>query len=250
MRQSQIQINLPARVEKGMAATAGWANSIREAVGRLAVRGQNDKRDSSAPVYPPFTVSLRIHPDDPVTYGVYVYPGYVCERDLKITAGTECMIYWELDELIDEDGFPVEFEIEMDEAIFVHVIEDLNGSISDVEVVVAAKDIESTNSEPPSTTGEYYYKLASLETVDGYPQLVNFLAGSHIYHVSGLTGDVLLEDCSGDQYGDPIVPGVMLVRMSFVSGRLVALNATEEDRPLSANHVREQFTPCSESNPE
>lgn len=195
---------------------------------------------------PPFTVTLHVIPE-PKSYYVTVTEGKVIERWMKAAAADESLFYHPCPSRLDEDGYPTEFPIEVGEAIFVDVTEVAAGGVDggSVDLAVRAADTKSS-----ARAGVWHYKLAEVELDgDGLARLKPVAAGSHIYHPTGLTADVILEDCSGDQYAVPPVPGNQLMRLSFLSGKLVGLNETPAARPLAATVAREQFTPCSESYP-
>ncbi len=231
--ESRVNINLPKRPVTGKPIPKEWGDSVRDAISKLASRKNPTKQQGGFDTLPPFTVALQIVDGDPLTFNAYVAPGKVCERDLAKGTGVDAMSYFDLDDqVIDVDGFPIAFPIAENEAVFVKVLENSSGYISGtpaVEIVVAADNIASTNYIPSTQSGEYYYKLAALKTVDGFLQLVNFMAGSHIYHTSGLTCDVRILTCDPGEGYDP----AQLLRISFLSGRVVSVGATVADRPLA-----------------
>ncbi len=51
----------------------------------------------------------------------------------------------------------------------------------------------------------------------------------------GWTGDALLRDCDGDPGGDPPTDGSIIFRLSIENGQIVAVNASELERPLHEN---------------
>ena len=200
---------------------------------------------------PPFHVVLHAVAD-PKSYYVTVGEGKVIPRLTTAGVGVDALGYLACPSIRDEDGYPTEFPITVGQAIFVYVPEDPYGAINgDVDLVVAAADKKSLNYIPGIQEGKYFYKLAEVEADpdDGTARLKPFATGSHIYHVCGLTADVILDDCAGDPYASPPVYGAQILRMSFLSGNLVSLNATETERPLAPTVVRETISPCSETYP-
>lgn len=195
---------------------------------------------------PPFTVTLYVIPE-PKSYYVTVTEGKVVERYMKAAAADESLFYHPCPNRLDEDGYPTEFPIEVGEAIFVDFTETATGGIDGTSVNLSVAAAETKSS---ARAGTWHVKLAEVELDgDGLARLKPFACGSHIFVQTGLTADAILEDCAGDQYADPPVPGNQLMRFSFLSGTLVGLNETVAARPLATTVVREQFTPCSESYP-
>jgi len=152
-----------------------------------------------------------------------------------------------------DDGNLAKLPIDNGEAVFVRVRETANGNIGatspdePVDLVVADKDTVSLNYIPLTQDGVYYYKLAELTIADGVPTLEIIRGGSHIDRLSGLTGDMIIEDCTGDPYGSPPTNGTIMLRVAFLSGVMVGLNESEAARPLSANVARQPVAPCSET---
>lgn len=241
---SSIDINLPRRVHKGLATGADWGNSVRDSIHRLASRFDRNGNPIQGVQEPPFWPTLRVVSGSPATFKVSVSKGYVCETNLTIGEDTEALNYFIVEDLTG--GYPTEFDIALDEAVFVVVEEGSSGAVLAAGIEVLSKTTKSKNYIEGVQDGVYYYKLAQLVTgPSGQPELELLLAGSHIYKTSGLTADVLIEDCSGDPWADPVVDGAMLIRMSFISGKLVSLNDSTTSRPFASQLVREQFEPCS-----
>ena len=193
----------------------------------------------------PFRVNLF---DDAGTWKVTVNAGYVIERNLAAGTAVDALEYHSPTNLLTL-GDPTEFTVVNGQAVFVYVPETADGDVDGANVdiqILGATATESTNHIETVQDGRYYYKLAVVTIAGSDGSLENFAAGGHIYHSTGLTADVLIEDCSGNQYEDPVIPGAMIFRLSFVSGKLAALNDTEAVRPLSVNFVREQIAPCTE----
>ncbi len=225
-----IPVPIPpvATGSKAHLLSTGYLNDLRGSIRRLAALSRGGGGPVIGNTVPPFSVSLRYDSTDGKWY-ITASPGYVCERDIVAGLSEDALGYAEPSNLWDGD-YPREFAIAENEALFVLVPELPNGSIDAANIVltVAADDTESTNYIPGPTAqaGEYYYKLAALKSVDGVLQLVPFMAGSHIYHVSGLTADFVLVACPVDEETE----GVQIGRLSFLSGKLRALNESKEDR--------------------
>lgn len=231
------------RAEGGLRrrATAIFGPKVREPQETLQIRNPRTGSDYQAPL----GVNLR---NDSGTWKVTVNAGYVIERNLAAGEAVDALEYHAPTNLLTL-GEPTEFTVADGDGIFVFVPETANGDVDgpNVEIrIQTAATTESTNHIETVQDGEYFYKLAVVTISGGDGSLENFASGGHIYHSTGLTADVLLEDCSGNQYEDPVIPGAMIFRLSFVSGKLAALNDTEAARPLSVNFVREQLAPCTE----
>jgi hypothetical protein len=175
----------------------------------------------------------------------------VTERLMTVGEDVDAMpTYWTCPSQYDGDDL-AKLPIADGESVFVCIRQTEDGNIGatspdePVDLVVLASTTKSLNFIPGVQDGIYYFKLASLTITLGVPDLEIIRGGSHIDITSGLTGDFLLEDCSGDQYETPPVSGAMLLRASFNAGLLIGLNLSEATRPLSANTVREQIDPCT-----
>ena len=189
---------------------------------------------------PPFTVSLGKEGE---TYYVTVSNGRVVNRHLNGGTNQETLLYFHPINRLDEDQRPTKFPITTAQAIYLQVLEDPNGSIyGAVTLMVGSNALISTTYIPSIQPGIYYYKLAELETVDGRVRLKPFAAGSHIYHETGITCDVRLLQCSQYPYEDP---PAQLLRMSFVSGKIISVGADIETRPLSATDHSTQVEHCT-----
>ena len=229
-RADNMPVPLPP-VAKGKRAhllSTAALNTIRTGMQRLANRPRMGGAPFSADTVPPFSVGLRYDATDAKFY-VTASPGYVCERDIVAGLAADALDYVQPSNMFT-GGYPTEFEIAENNALFVLVPELSSGAIDAANIVltVLADDTESTNyiPGPVPQAGEYYYKLAALKTVDGVLQLVPFMAGSHIYHVSGLTADFVLLDCLAFEASEQEQIG----RLSFLSGKLRAMNETEATR--------------------
>lgn len=239
IRNGDTPIQLPDLIKSGDPITAKWANSIRAALQRLRDRNPVGYGSVGGSSIKPFQVSLGKNAgseDPPVaaSYYVTVAQGFVVERALSANGTDDALLLHDCDNRLDVNGDPVEFTIEVGEAIFVKVLENDVGRVkggADVILVVADAAQESTNFEPPSTDGEFYYKLAELQADGASVKLVPFVTGSHIYHSTGLTGDLRIMSCPSEVESQP----VQLLRMSFVSGKLHSINELTTARPLSAN---------------
>jgi len=238
----QIPVPFPpvAKGRKAHLLSSEYLNDLRGSIQRLASRPRAPRSPYCGDTIPPFTCSLRYDATAAKWY-ITASPGYVCERDVVQGDGADALFYWEPKNMWDGD-YPREHEIAVDQAVFVFVPEAASGAVTgaDVEIKVDGDTTESTNFIPGTQAGEYYYKLAALKTVDGVIQLVPFMAGSHIYHVSGLTADFRILGCTDIYNENP-----QLARLSFLSGKLVAVGESVEDRPLAATVEEVILTPCT-----
>ena len=186
---------------------------------------------------PPFNVTLiKRGTEASPSYYVTVDDGVVAEKLKTARVNEEALRYHKCTNH-RVDGDLVEFPVDETSAIYVRVIEDQYGSIDTygTEIVIGDRySIKSLNYIPSTQAGEYMYKLAEIDVgVDSSYSLTYFLAGSHIYHESGLTCDVRLMTCSvfdGYYFTTP----TQLLRMSFLSGSIVSVGEDETARPLSA----------------
>jgi hypothetical protein len=179
----------------------------------------------------PFDVTLG---EEDGGYYVKVRLGYVIERAVAVGLDGEALFYHECSNRLDSEKNRRKFSIKVGEAIFVSVSEDENGRVigNTVELAVYSKDKLSTNFIPEKQPGAYFYKLAELVKEEDETKLVFYAGGSNIYHSTGLTCDVRIMACSIYPY---TFPAAQLSRISFVSGRVVAIDKTIEERPLSSN---------------
>ncbi len=243
IRNGDTPIQLPELIRSGDPITAKWANSIRSALQRLRDRTPVASGVVSRNFTKPFQVSLG---KNEITgdYFVTVAQGFVVERALSANGADNALLLHECDNRLDGSGKPVEFTITTGEAIFVKVLENDIGRVRggiflNLEVAAAAQ--ASTNFEPPSTDGEFYYKLAELQTDGTGVKLVPFITGSHIFHSTGLTADLRIMTCDLG----PGSPAVQMARMSFLSGKLHSVNETEAARPLASTLVEINLPDCS-----
>ena len=213
---------------------------------RLKPKASPDRGGGGRPL--PFDVFLGKY-EGTEDYYVTVAEGYVCDRAMEVLAGANSLFNYKPDNLEDAFGDPTKFPITTGQGIFVQVLEDEFGAIkpgADVILTVEAETKESRNFIPGTQDGEYYYKLAQLENIDGKPTLVYFLSGSHIYHATGLTADVVIRDCPYFPEGEfESVPGAQLIRMSFVSGKLVSVGEAELTRPYAETKHETTVMYCS-----
>jgi len=232
VRNGNVDIKLPEMVRPGDEITAKWANSIRGALQRLRDRTPVASPERPPTLLKPFEVTLG--GDGLGTYYVTVENGKVCEREMTAGDGIDALLFHSCDNRLDVNNYPAKFAITVGQAIFVNVLEDNNGRIqggADLVLVVASSSTISTNYIPDVQDGSYYYKLAELESYGDSVRLVHFLSGSNIYHPTGLTADIVLRDC-------PVYPVLadeapIILRASFVSGKLVAVGDTEAARALA-----------------
>jgi hypothetical protein len=244
IRNGDTPIQLPELIRSGDPITAKWANSIRAALQRLRDRTPLASGSRQYIERNPFQLTLGRNPETDAFF-VTVSQGFVVERALSADGAESPLVLHECDNRLDVDGVPTEFEMEIGDAIFVKVLEDDTGKIkggADLVLVDEATK-QSKNFEPPSTDGEYYYKLAELEASDYTVNLVSYLTGSHIYHSTGLTADMVIYDCPPEPGSSE--KGTQLIRLSFVSGKLHSVNETEAARPLSPTVVETNTTYCS-----
>jgi hypothetical protein len=249
IRNGDTPIQLPDLIRSGDPITAKWANSIRSSLQRLRDRNPVGYGSVGGSSIKPFQVSLGKNAgseDPPVaaSYYVTVAQGFVVERALSANGIDNALLLHECDNRLDVDGDPVEFTIEVGEAIFVKVLENDIGRVkggADVILVVADAGQKSTNFEPPSTDGEFYYKLAELQEDGTSVKLVPFITGSHIFHSTGLTADLQIMTCDLG----PLSPPVQMARMSFLSGKLHSVNEAESARPLASTLVKINLPDCS-----
>jgi len=249
IRNGNTPIQLPDLVRSGDPVTAKWANSIRTALQRLRDRTPVASGKIARTSVKPFQVTLGYNSgseDPPVaaSYYVTVAQGFVVERALSANGADNALLLHECDNRLDANGDPTKFTIAAGEAIFVKVLENDLGRVRggiflNLEVAAAAQ--ASTNFEPPSTDGEFYYKLAELQTDGTGVKLVPFIAGSHIFHSTGLTADLRIMTCDLS----PGSPAVQMARMSFLSGKLHSVNETEAARPLASTLVEINLPDCS-----
>ena len=239
-----------AHVESAKQLTAGRLNNMIHVQGANAIRPGVGCRISQTPggttvsavkrrvkpVHaPPFDVEL-ITVSNSLFY-VTVSGGYVCERDIKLGAGVDAIINHKPSNMIDEDGKPKRFPIASGQSVYVKVLEGASGSVGGSEPVTIVVDTTgktSTNFIPGYQAGEYYYELAKLTVADGTTKLELVLSGSHIYRESGLTCDLVIDDCTD----------TMIYRMSFVSGSIVSMNEALEARALADVYTRKRLKLC------
>jgi hypothetical protein len=215
---------------------------------KTTVRLRNPGPENGPPVLPPFTVLLGQNPDT-LAYYVTVTDGRVVERNMLAMLAEDALIRHVCDNRLDGSGNPTKFPISVGEAIFVQVLENESGTIKggdDVILVVDATGTISLNTIPTVQEGMYLYKLAELKTKGSGVELVPECAGSHIYHKTGLTADVILRDCPTYEEGSPEpIPGAQLIRLSFVSGTLVSVGESEEARPYAETKEETTVMYCS-----
>jgi hypothetical protein len=229
-KHSSVPITLPARIKPGDDISAGWANSIREALWRLTMRGTPDvpRQQNRGSGPNPFEVRLIVIPaegeGDP-TYEVEVMDGCINERipgvqDPPVNA-TDVHKPWNI--LWGDDApegklatnqrtFPISIGDQV--SILVNVAAEGNielpagapgTTLGPTEIAVEDEDTESIHYVPPrpvdddeGAAGVYHYKLAVLRDKDAThsgPWLELFLAGSHLSHFAELP---ILDNMSGE----------------------------------------------------
>jgi hypothetical protein len=245
IRNGDTDIKLPELVKVGDQITARWANSIRGALQRLRDRQPVLTGNQAISIPKPFEVTLG---SDGVNYYVVVSAGKICERQMAAGLAEDALFFHVCDNQFDISGTPEKFTIEIGEAIFVNILEDNYGAIkpgADITLVIDDKDKMSTNYIPGPTAqaGSYFYKLAELEAYEGSVRLVPFLAGSHIYHQTGLTADLVIRDCP--VYPQTYATAPILLRASFVSGMLVSVGETESARSMASTLEENNLVHCS-----
>jgi len=229
--------------KRGERIKASDIQGVSRMLDRLNRSGREQYASAFALNQPPFTVSIGY---DGTDYFVTVTQGFIVERALSADGAESPLVLHECDNRLDVDDNPTPFVMQAGEAIFVKVMEDTYGRIKPgADLVLVVDDVAkaSTYFEPPSTEAEYYYKLAELQTFGDTVQLVPFLTGSHIYHSTGLTADMVIYDCPPEPGSSE--KGAQLIRLSFVSGKLHSVNETEAARPLSPTVVETNTTYCS-----
>lgn len=192
------------------------------------------KRNGRPPVRKelPFYPTLFSTDAAPPAYYVTVSDGKVNERDLKAGLAQDAMPDpLECKNRMDGDERR-KFPIKVGESIFVAVLELPSGSIGSVSDAVEAVTLtvkesttKSLNYIPGKQSGVYYYELAKCILKDNETVLQIILGGSHIFHTSGLTGDVRWMSCH--------TPPAQLGRLSFVSGVMVKMGASIAERALA-----------------
>jgi hypothetical protein len=247
IRNGDTDIKLPELVKVGDQITARWANSIRGALQRLRDRQPVLTASQAISIPKPFEVTLGLTPGTG-DYYVVVSAGKICERQMAAGLAEDALFFHVCDNQFDISGTPEKFTIEVGEAIFVNILEDDYGAIKpgeDITLVVDDKDKMSTNYIPGPTpqAGSYFYKLAELEAYEGSVRLVPFLAGSHIYHQTGLTADLVIRDCP--VYPETNETAPILLRASFVSGMLVSVGETESARSMAETLEENNLVHCS-----
>ena len=245
IRNGDTDIKLPELVKVGDQITARWANSIRGALQRLRDRQPVLTGGQAISIPKPFEVTLGA---DGESYYVVVSAGKICERQMAAGLAEDALFFHVCDNQFDISGTPEKFTIEVGEAIFVNILEDDYGAIKpgeDITLVIDDKDKMSTNYIPGPTAqaGSYFYKLAELESYEGSVRLVNYLAGSHIYHQTGLTADLVIRDCPVSPETNETAP--ILLRASFVSGMLVSVGETESARSMAETLEENNLVHCS-----
>lgn len=223
---------------------------------RFRLRPKDSPTRAPGGTAPPLLPELLIdETTNPPTYAVTVTDGYVIERDVAMGEGEEAFTYHHPEKLFAVGGEPYEHPITSGQAVYVRVVESSQGYIDTAasklpEIVIDTMGKLSTNYIPDTQEGAYYYKLAEFTVEAGEPTLTLFAAKSHIYHTTGLTCDVRVMTCDPDN--DPETDGMgveyapaQLLRMSFVSGRIVTVGQSVLDRPLAPTVEECNVAGCS-----
>lgn len=242
---SNLPIGNGQNPNKGDRVRAKHIVNLDEKIKRLSRRVNIDTQVASKFVNLPFDPAIRIKEgtSSPYEYQISVSRGIVVERQLSAGTGVDALIYHEPDNALTDD-LPTWFDIDDGESLFVKVPESSDGKVTagaTLVLVVAASTTESTNYIPSTQAGEYYYKICEFTIVDDFPVIERFVAGSHIYHETGLTHDMQFLTCE-----DPIYfTQTQLARLTFTSGRLVSVDETVASRPLSPSTNSIDLTSCS-----
>jgi hypothetical protein len=203
-------------------------------------------KKKKSPDLPPFYPILGCNSDG--TFFVTVTDGRIIERALSVGEDEDALLYHECSNRLTS-GKKTKFAISVGQSIFVTIYESVYGAIdpgpggSDISLVINSDSTISTNYIPSIQSGVYYYKLASLITDGGVTKLKMYAGGSNIYHSTGLTADLLVRDCP--VYPETIETAPILLRASFVSGKLVSVGETESARPLAATIEQNNLVHCS-----
>lgn len=225
-------------VKGGDSIRAPRMNDLIRVVNELSQVGSTTKNGSRRRAYlQPFGVNLfETAGSDPVTYYVTVNDGRVCELKRTALAAQDAIVLHEANNRLTS-GDPTKFAMTVGEAIYVFVPEDSNGGVifGDVAITVDDPAKVSTNYIPFTSSpqaGEYYYKLAELVEIDGVPRLKPFLSGSNIWHETGLSCDLVIKRCADPENS---LPEEQALRVRFSSGRVAALNESEDDVNYNTN---------------
>ncbi len=197
--------------------------------------------DGELPILP-FDVHLGRYAGEEGGYYVTVDHGLIVERDLSAAAAADSLRYYKAENRLDLLDLPTEFAIAPGQGIFVKAVETQYGQIDptvEVILVVAAKNTKSLNYIPGVQVGVTYYKLAELDDEGAEPALIFYAGKSNIFHTSGLTADLVLESCPHIPPGETeFVAGEQLIRVTTVSGLVVALNLSVAARAYAPTLVK------------
>jgi hypothetical protein len=185
---------------------------------------------------PPFWTNFHRNPEG--GYAVSVEDGRICELNRTALAAQDAIILHEVTNRVDEFDKLVKFAITVGQAIYIQVTESENGPIDlDEDIVLVVADVATTKSLnyiPTVQAGVYFYKLAELIAVGDDVILEHHLAGSHVYHESGLTADYRVMSCP-DPVDPELYPQVQEARLRFCSGRLAGVDEDPDVIPVSGN---------------
>ena len=223
-------INIPRRVNgrNQFAITAEWANSVVEAIQRLANRKQiRPIPGGSSGTPPPFWPTLKSSGGESPTYKISLTDGWLNERIPGVYDGEPPPtatafhkphnILWGTDGAAQSPVKPAtdrrEFPIAVGQQLSIVVYVDPDGAIGGdaapadgpLEIAVETEDEPSVHYIPPRATdlyvgaaGVYHYKMAVLRAADAThtgPWLELFMAGSHLDHFRDLP---LLENSAAE----------------------------------------------------
>lgn len=195
---------------------------------------------------PPFWTNFHRNPEG--GYAVSVEDGRICELNRIAVEAQEAIILHEVTNRVDEFDKLVKFAITVGQGIYIQVTESESGPIDlDEDIILVVADVATTKSLnyiPTVQIGVYFYKLAELVAEGDDVILVHHLAGSNIYHESGLSADYRVMSCP-DPVDPELYPQVQEARLRFCSGRLAGIDEDSEVIPLSANLVEFNVETCT-----
>ncbi len=209
---------------------------VTNRAGKLMFRLRNPPPTNAGGTIPPFLPRLGRNPESGA-YFVTVTDGRLCELIRNAGLDANALIRHKCHNRTDGSGKPTEFPIEIGQAIFVKAEELPAGNLksgADLLLVIAPTGQKSLATIPSLQTGVFYYRLAELKAVGDGVELEMDLGGSHIFHQSGLTADLVLRACPIYEEGEsePLL-GAQLWRASFSSGVLASTGESSAARPYA-----------------